>query len=144
MIKLHAALNLSWCATFKQQIIYCAHVCECVLKSSLPPVVRKGTRLFVPFASRKRLTQQTRSNAEITCSAASLCAAITSCSIKVLHQVLLITKSLTVATEHSQMDVLGLLERKVITSVRKYCCVHLVTPYAENNHFVTRWCVWVW
>lgn len=33
--------------------------------------------------------------------AASLCAAITSCSIKVLHQVLLITKSLTVAAEHS-------------------------------------------
>lgn len=83
------------------------------LKKSTAPCGEKRHQalraLCLAQAFNSTNTFKLESHAEITCSAASLCAAITSCSIKVLHQVLLITKSLTVAAEHSQMDVLGLL-----------------------------------
>lgn len=118
------------------------HACVNVFKKVHRPLWGKRHQSLPAFqpvqAFHSANTFKLESHAETTCTAASLCAAITSCSIKVLQQVLLITKSLTVAAEHSQMDVLGSLERKVIAAVCKYCCAFLVTPYAENDHLIIR------
>lgn len=123
------------CTTFEHQILHCAHVCEHVLKSPLPPVEGKGSRLSLALAYLGNRVQTPAPRRNVAHAGPlcvpplplvlSKCSTRSCCLLKALHSL-----------QNTQTDVLGSLALKFIAALCKYCRALLVTPATKNMTFI--------